>query len=315
MSDLWVWRYFLEAGGGLNARTQRRVYEGALVRMGDNGGDVEGFGCVHPWPELGDLSLDECLADLAGDAESGLVRRTLSCVAADGAARAAGRSLFEGLEVPRSHATLPFFDEAAVAEAVGRGFTHVKVKVGREVRGELAEVRRCMARWPELRWRLDFNEMGEAGELAEIFGGWSDEERGAVDFLEDPVRYEGGDWQWLRGECGLAGLAFANDRHVGEERGDSDVLVVKPAVQGMPGGDGRLVVTSYLDHPLGQVFAAWEAARAGVTEVCGLQTHGVFGRCEFGEVLGEVGPEFGVPGGAGLGFGDLLEGLAWEKFC
>ena len=40
----------------------------------------------------------------------------------------------------------------------------------------------------------------------------------------------------------------------------------------------RVVLTSYMDHPLGQTFAAWEAARLGLqfpglVGVCGLQTH------------------------------------------
>jgi len=87
---------------------------------------------------------------------------------------------------------------------------------------------------------------------------------------------------------------------------------VKPAVNEMVQGE-RVVVTSYMDHPLGQVFAAWEAARAGVTEVCGLQTHGLFTANGFTEALGQVRPEFGVPEGAGLGFGDLLEELPWMR--
>ena len=110
------------------------------------------------------------------------------------------------------------------------------------------------------------------------------------------------------------GMVLANDRHVEEDRGDSEVLIVKPAVNGMLNGE-RVVVTSYMDHPLGQAFAAWEAARAGVTEVCGLQTHGLFAANGFTEALGRVRPGFGVPEGAGLGFGDLLEGLPWSRLA
>jgi len=162
-----------------------------------------------------------------------------------------------------------------------------------------------------LRWRIDFNETGNAEELREILGEWSDEEKAAVDFLEDPVAYDSGEWESLRE---ATGLAFANDRNVSVDRGDSDVLVVKPAVHEMPASERRRVVTSYLDHPLGQVFAAWEAARAGVSEKCGLQTHGVFDKSEFTEVLGEVGPDFVVPSGVGLGFGEILEKLPWVKY-
>lgn len=303
MGDLWISRYELAAAGALNALTGRVVYEGALVREGS------GFGCLHCWPELGDPTLEECLVDLVGARELPLVRRTLSCVVADGLAREAGRSLFEGLEVPRSHATLPALDLEVLEEAVGRGFDYVKVKAGRAVGGELSGVRRLMQSAREVRWRIDFNERATLDELLEEFGDWSEEEKAALDFLEDPVGYLGGDWEKLGRETGLT---LANDRHVEGDRGDSGVLIVKPAVNEMLRGD-RVVVTSYMDHPVGQVFAAWEAARAGVTEVCGLQTHGLFAGTGFTEVLGDPRPEFCVPEGAGLGFGDLLEGLTWTK--
>lgn len=303
MGDLWISRYELQAAGALNSRTGRSIYEGALVREG------AGFGCVHTWPELGDPTLEECLEDLAGERKLALVRRTLACIEADGVAREAGRSLFEGLEVPRSHATLPVLNEEVLSEAVRRGFEQVKVKAGREVGSELRKVRRMMQGFPGVGWRIDFNESGTCNELLEEFAYWTDEEKAAIDFLEDPVAYEGGDWTRLGRETGMT---LANDRHVGEDRGDSGILIVKPAVNEMLDGK-RVLVTSYMDHPVGQVFAAWEAARAGVTGVCGLQTHWVFASNPFTEVLGEVKPEFTVPEGAGLGFGDLLEGLSWRR--
>lgn len=273
-----------------------------------------GFGCVHPWPELGDAPLDECLEDFAGGRSLPLVRRTWACVEADGGAREAGRSLFEGLRVPPSHATLGGLDEAGVEAAVARGFTHVKVKAGRDVVRELAILRDFLRKWPELRWRVDFNESGCLEELSEGFQRWSEEERRAVDYLEDALPFfgrgaAGEGWDELRKETGFA---LANDRWVEADGGRSEVLVVKPAVNEMI-VDDRVVVTSYLDHPLGQVFAAWEAARAGVKRVCGLQTHGVFQDDEFTEVLGEVGPDFVLPEGVGLGFGDLLEDLDWVR--
>lgn len=303
MRDLWVWRYALEAKGPLNAKTDRVFNEGALVREG------AGFGCVHPWPELGDATLEECLADLASERKLSLVRRTAACLQADGEARMAGCSLFEGLEVPVSHATLPGWTRAGVEESAGRGFEVVKVKAGREIEQEMTDLRGLVRDFPDLKWRVDFNEQGCGKELVRVFSEWSEEELGRVDFLEDPVVYGGEEWTGLRR---ATGLALANDRAVEEEGGDSEVLVVKPAVNEMKEG-ARVVVTSYLDHPLGQAFAAWEAARSEVREVCGLQTHGVFAEDEFTEVLGEVRPQFRVPGGSGLGFGDLLERLPWTK--
>jgi O-succinylbenzoate synthase len=105
---------------------------------------------------------------------------------------------------------------------------------------------------------------------------------------------------------------MALDRNLEKALSEVEVQVVKPAVQEMKSGP-RVIVTSYMDHPLGQTFAAWEAARVKVKEICGLQTHGLFEANEFIEALGDLSPEFNIPKGTGLGFDDLLEALPWTK--
>lgn len=303
MEEVWVSRYELEAGDALNARSVRRKFEGALVRIGS------GFGCLHPWPELGDPTLKECLADLVGARQCRIVKKTLVCIEADGLAREEGRSLFEGAKVPMSHATLPVLSEEAVEGAIANGFSHVKTKVGRDVVKELELVRHLAGKWPELRWRIDFNEMGRCAELVDIFNQWNTIELGSVDFLEDPVRYHSGGWLSV---AEATGLALANDRHQEDDDNQSDVLVLKPAVDVLRRRNQRLVVTSYMDHPFGQSFAAWEASMLGGGEVCGLQTHRLFTQSAFSECLGDAGPAFNSPGGDGLGFGELLEGVKWS---
>ena len=77
-----------------------------------------------------------------------------------------------------------------------------------------------------------------------------------------------------------------------------------------------------MDHPLGQVFAAYEAASAWgkfpeIVDVCGLVTHGLFEHDtenrEFFDALGLVQPQLQPPAGTGLGFDELLDSLRWEK--
>lgn len=303
MGDLWIWNYELRALRVLNSKTTRKVYVGALVR------NEVGFGCLHTWPELGDPTVKDCLDDLAGAQESVLVRRTLDCVRADGRAREKNCSLFEGLKVPRSHATLLSLNEEVLSEAAERGFTYIKVKGGKGGGEDLRQVRSMMRRYPGLKWRIDFNENGDVDELLTELSYWSEEEKAALDFLEDPVPYFDGGWERLAKE---SGLTMALDRHLESVSNYSDIQVVKPAVQKMKSGP-RVVVTSYMDHPFGQAFAAWEAARAEVTEICGLQTHRLFESNEFIETLGEASPEFQIPEGTGLGFDDLLEALPWTK--
>ncbi len=77
-------------------------------------------------------------------------------------------------------------------------------------------------------------------------------------------------------------------------------------------------MTSYMDHPFGQSFAAWEAGRLelqfpGVSSLAGVQTHHLFEPTEFSEALGPWQPAFKPAAGNGLGFDSLLEKLPWKR--
>ena len=147
-----VSRYRLKARGFLNSISNRREFEGALIRIDG------GFGCIHPWPELGDPTLEKCLADLAGERRWPIVRRALRCAEYDRAARNFEHSLFEEMEIPESHATLAKGNVAEIALAVEAGFTTVKLKAGRDPDAEAKFLDDMAAEFPALRWRLDFNE-------------------------------------------------------------------------------------------------------------------------------------------------------------
>jgi len=276
---VWVWRYELSSAvGALNRASVRRTFPGALVRRG------AGFACVHTWPELGDASLEESLNNLSP--------QVLACLELDGQARLEGRSLFHKVKVPPSHATLPSIKDLSRAD----GFTHVKVKA--RAGADLEEIRQAVVVNSHLVWRLDFNGAG----TPEMFGDWSDEELACLDFVEDPFQPDGMlSWSDLP-------VATANDRY----RGGGEIEVIKPAVDPVKPSELRTIITSYMDHPLGQSFAAYQA-RLFPEEIHGLQTHGLFTPDEFTEALGPVMPEFHPAPGTGLGFDDLLEKLPWKK--
>ena len=207
----------------------------------------------------------------------------------DGRARAEGRWLFDGIKVPKSHGLV-------AGMVVPEGFEVVKIKVSE---ANWDWVRAFCEGRGENSVRLDANGRGWPG----MFDGWGDAARRAVDFLEDPFLPEAGRW-------GDLPVVTADDFLVG----GGVVKIVKPAREDWNEGEKRRqVVTSYLDHAVGQAFAAWEAGRRGVTEVAGLQTHGVFEEDPFFEELGEVRPTFTKPQGTGIGFDDLLEKLPWKK--
>lgn len=309
-------RYRLKTRGFLNSISNRSSFEGALIQ------DAGGYGCIHPWPELGDPPLEKCLADLAGARRWPIVRRALRCAEYDRAARGYEESLFEDMEVPLSHATLARADAAEVTNAVEAGFTTIKLKTGRDLSAESKFLETMAAEFTTLQWRLDFNESLTPAQASEFLLGISEKTRAAIDFVEDPCAYSETAWTDLRKNTRVK---LAVDREASPQSSAAQFMVIKPAVdepfllgETAIAYQQRVIFTSYMDHPLGQAFAAWEAARLelqfpGLVGLCGLQTHHLFEADGFTEELGPWAPAFKAPNGTGLGFNDLLDALPWTR--
>ena len=249
--------------------------EGALLRIDD------GFADVHPWPTLGDAVLDEQLALLARGELTPLTKAALHWAAIDGDARRRGVSLFDGLTIPLSH--WPGADPPA-------GFDTVKIKGLPDVPDRV-------------RIRIDFNARLTPAEVIFVA---AELPRERVDFLEDPCPYDERLWRELSAKTGLK---FALDRF----EGVADVLVHKPALQIHFPRHDDVVVTSYMDHPLGQFTAAYVAATNRVNARCGLFTHVLYEPDAFIERIESDGARLLPPRGTGFGFDDLLEGLPWKS--
>lgn len=276
---MWFWRYTLQPKRALSAIARAGGREGALIRVGD------GFADVHPWPELGDAPLDEQLALLARGKTTPLTAQSLQFARADEGARRRGQSIFEGLTIPSSHwpgpDPPPEFDTAKIKGA-----------------GDLPD---------RVRLRIDFNGTLQPDEFEQLAKTLP---RERIDFVEDPCAYDPAAWNRLREHTGLR---LALDR--GSQAAGVDVLVVKPAVQALPRAAIEIVVTSYMDHAVGQMAAAWVAAQnAGrVSARCGLFTHVLFEPDPFFARIRANGPNLLPAEGTGFGFDDLLEKLTWKK--
>jgi O-succinylbenzoate synthase len=276
LADIWYWPYELIPRRRLSAIAAPGSRRGALIRVDD------GFADVHPWPELGDAPLDEQLATLRRGETTSLTAASLRFAAIDAAARRAGKSVFEGLVIPPSH--WPGADPPS-------GFDTVKLK--------------SIDRIPEhVRLRIDFNATLTPDEFVRIAATLPHDR---IDFIEDPCPYDAATWRSLRERTGLR---FALDRGTGTE--DVDVLVVKPAVQQIPRTNAEVVVTSYMDHAIGQLGAAYAAASAGITATCGLVTHVLYENDPFIERMRIDGARLIPQEGTGFGFDDLLEALPWR---
>ncbi len=260
----------------LTSKTAGKPRRGALIR------DGSGFADMHPWPELGDQPLETQLALLARGQTTPLTARSLEMARIDGAARERGVSLFVGLTIPESH--WPGADPPPEFDTV-----------------KLKSIERIP---PRVRLRFDFNASLTPEQFLMIAEGLPGER---VDFVEDPCPYDGGTWSALRD---ATGMRLALDRFVAEE--GVDVLVVKPAIQNIPTTTKEMVITSYMDHPVGQFGAAYFAAMHPASR-CGLFTHVLYEPNEFIDAIRSDGARLLPPQGIGIGFDDLLERLPWKR--
>ena len=304
----------------LRSRVGGVFRSGSLLRVTFADGLV-GYADVHPWTEFGDAALSDQIAGLRQGDPPPLAAQSVAFARIDAEARAERRSVWDGLVVPPSHASLPFgFSSDDLDRVRLEGYRHVKLK---EVDFTGAELE--LLADSGLRVRLDFNARLTACEVADRLDRWS----GLVgldwlEWIEDPCPVETEDWKHLRAEFGIT-LAL----DWGEDGGQTDfydVRVVKPARESFlelippPGG---VCFTSYLDHPLGQAAAAYTAAvavRDGVSfTAAGLASHRAYNPNAFSAYLSAAGPEFWRDGanpsnlfGAGFGFDLALATVGWS---
>lgn len=295
-------RYTLKSAQSLNARSGRREHEGALIRV------QEGYGCIHPWPELGDAPLDTQLERLAYGGSTPLVDAALQCADHDGAARREGESLYDH-EIPPSHWLVLPGDEPA--EAWEQGFRGAKLKCS----SDLNSVRDLMRRWLDAKFwmNLDFNESLRPGEFLKFWKSLDQADRDAIKMVEDPEEWTEDGWMELRD----ANVPVAVDRDLVARYRLGDIYVMKPNyMSDFPNYQSRFAVTSYMDHAIGQMFAGMVASHHTGNEKlisCGLLTHRCFEKDAFFERIQTDGPRLLPVEGTGLGFDDLLKKLPWKR--
>jgi O-succinylbenzoate synthase len=154
------------------------------------------------------------------------------------------------------------------------------------------------------------------------------EVRSRIDFIEDPFPYDGAAWCAAQDELGMRLACDKGLKRPEESMLDDcgyEVAVLKPgrrdwrsALAAIP-ANARIVMTSAMDHAIGQSFAAWEAAMAwrelgARMDLCGLCTEHLFEKDSFFERLSSCGGKLKVDrDGTGLGFDDVLDELTWEE--
>ncbi len=305
MKHCFYWPYVLQTVQSLNAQSSRTDHHGALIRL-----EHGGVACIHPWPELGDSPLSEQLKIFKSGGRTRLTDAAIECAMIDGKARHEGRSLFQNLKIPESHWLVMDGDNPELVK--NAGFKTVKLKGG----PDLSLLSRKIRKWGECGFqvRLDMNESVSLEAFLEFWNSLSEQSISVIELVEDPVSWDEKSWQTLR----AARVKIAVDREATDRWQEGDVRVYKPACEGALSNptNHQFFVTSYMDHAIGQMWAAWNAANTLGNEAmlnCGLMTHRCFEPDDFIATIETDGPVLLAPEGTGLGFDDLLEKLPWKK--
>lgn len=311
-------RYALESKGRLNSLTDKQGHKGVLFKVTFKNGEV-GYSDCHPWPELGDFPVDLHLKLLKLGHLTRLTDRTLEFARIDARARAESKSLFVHSKIPLSHALLTDLDvytDQQLEDLIHQGFQRIKVKVHKNGTIGLQRLLKLL-RGTLIKLRLDFNGKLTRGEF-EAFLEKLGPSLSQIEFFEDPIPFNIGQWKELRKKYNIS---LACDRESIKAIGfreSADYIVVKPAVQKpeqfFNDQTQKVVMTTYVDHPLGQMTAAWTAAQfTGSLDVCGLLTHHVYQSNPFSILLHNEGPSLHAPEGTGFGFDYLLNKLEWTQ--
>lgn len=307
------------------AGSPRAAREGALLRF-DFGYDAIGYADCHPWPEAGDAPLSEQLALLSKNKLTSLTRRSLTYAMIDANARKRKDSVFDHLTIPESHYLVVDLDEdktSEVQKAAKDGFKAIKIKVGINPVNEIP----LLKQWAELlrdygcKFRLDFNCRLTESEFVDYLLKLGSAIK-SIEFVEDPFSYDPQHWEFIRKKYRIALACDKESERAVNYPASCDYLIVKPAVQNAAHfytdqlKGRKLVFTTYLDHPLGQLAAAYVAATAAKENVmlgtCGLFSHSVYQENPFNRQLSRSGTVLIPPKGTGFGYDDLLRELPWK---
>jgi len=256
LGEILIHRYALRPTQAPNRLSSKALREGALLRVYFPHLKSFGHADLFVWPELGDATLPQELKALK-DVPFRAGAAALAWAQYEARAVAQGLSLYDATRTIPSHQTLTGRDEVAATAA--------KLKISAADVRQWKEVEAYCLRHPGVRWRFDFNALFEHFEDAQKF--WqkvSPELKARTDFLEDltgPALMHSEELHQL-----VAPTRLALDRGLPEIE---DLLwVIKPTtfapdylfdeVRAFP---GQVVLTSNMDHPLGQLQALHFAQR------------------------------------------------------
>lgn len=309
---IWIHPYQLKPVKQLNGVTGSEHRSGTLIKVEWSLGKV-GYSDLFPWPEFGDPTLDGLLSDLsAHDFTHPLLKKSLIRNHFDSQSRAAQRSLFQTLMIPTSHALLHSLKDFLPHREMG--FKCFKFKASSDVDESIQNIKLLVDHLHEDEFlRIDFNSSIQFEDFIKIANKIN---LSKIDLIEDP-------WAPKKAED-LSLISpklrskLANDfshhpfwPHQVIKTARRDFTEVRPLSY-------RQISTHSMDHPVGQAFALWEAARferlfPHRKEVHGVSRSNGYESTDFDWAWNGFGPNPTPPKGNGVGFDEVFNSLRWER--
>jgi hypothetical protein len=270
---------------------------------------AEGYADIFPWVEFGDpdpKQIVELLKRKINDpslALPPLLEKSWLMAERDGTARSQGRSLLNKSQILDNHFLITDVTEVSlglIERALALGFTRFKLKVGRQWQQEAQLIGAAASKMQgRALWRLDCNLLGKNCD-------WNflRDHLELIEYIEDPFAQWSEwmtDWPWAFDQAPFVPVSY-----------DKLWQVIKPAKQNPSPLTQQAIYTSYLDHPLGQAHAFYEAYHWGDSDrVHGLMSQNIYSSNAFVERLYSRGPKLSFDADLGIGFTDLLQKQEW----
>jgi len=318
MKTVAIFPYELKFSDAVNALTSNSSLQGFLlcVEFVDFG---VGYADCLPWPQRGDDNVDQQIQRLKKNNLSSLLEQSLAWARKDAEARSQKQSLLQSGPAPHTHLNIGLPPNSFSGNGIDAA--KLKIKMGRNLSQETKWLIQKAKTWKSPNNTLDFSS------VSKWWNSLDPKLQDMTEFIEDPCPFKPEHWKSLQHQgCPLAldHLPQAFDLNSFEDFDAFDVLIYKPARQKRQWAlkaihnNKDVVVTNSMDHPVGQSFAIYEASQLQTFYSKNVKDGGLWTRPLFqdnafskrlqlhhGQVFGDLQH--------GIGFGDLLKKLSWQR--
>ena len=324
-------KYQLKSKFSLSAVSKNQFRCGALLKFEFVNGEI-GYADCHPWEELGDLSLEEHLNLLSHNKFTSISSKSLFFAKIDAKNRSLNRSVFLNKKNLKNHFITSYenISESELLKLKERKFNFIKLKMGKNFKTEIEFIKKYFISLNEkgIKLRLDFNSSFDFDQITKFLEQIRNELE-VIDFIEDPFEFHFEQWQEIQNKFSVnlaidkkteSTLSLIKNKFF-ESENAFKVIIIKPAVEEISfilnsKLRQRIIFTSYMDHPFGQMCALFEAQSfyeqyPDKREECGFLTHLLYEKNDYAKefnlyenILSSI-QEFG------FGFHELLEKEKW----